>query len=372
MIQVVLAVTNDIVTDNRLHKIASTLKNNGYKITIVGRKFSYSQNLFSRPYKTRRFKLWFNRSFLFYANYNLRLFIYLLQAKLDIIVANDLDTLIACWLVAKIRRKVLVFDSHELFTEVPELVDKPLIKGVWGINEKLFIKGVDFGYTVSKPIQDYYLQQYKSDFSLIRNVGLFRFENNHQYNGSNKIIIYQGVLNKGRGLELMLKSMQFLDDFVFWIVGDGDIINELKELTLKLSLEERVVFIGRVPLDTLYKYTCKANIGISLEEDLGLNYRYALPNKIFDYIQARIPVVVSDLPEMKNMVEKYQIGKVLKDRSPKELADIIKILSEKGEYREELNRNLELAARDLCWQREEEKIILLYRKASEQALKRNA
>jgi glycosyltransferase involved in cell wall biosynthesis len=296
----------------------------------------------------------------------------LLQASVDIIVANDLDTLVACWLVAKIRRKVLVFDSHELFTEVPELVDKPLIKGVWGINEKLFIKGVDFGYTVSKPIQDYYMQRYKSDFSLIRNVGLFRFENNHQFVGSNKIIIYQGVLNKGRGLELMIKSMQFLDAFVFWIVGDGDIMDELKELTLKLNLEEKVVFVGRVPLDSLYKYTSKANIGISLEEDLGLNYRYALPNKIFDYIQARIPVVVSDLPEMKNMVEKYHIGKVLKNRNPEVLAEIIKSISKKGEHRKELNRNLELAARDLCWQREEEKVILLYRKASEQALQHNA
>jgi glycosyltransferase involved in cell wall biosynthesis len=309
---------------------------------------------------------------LFYANYNARLFFYLLQAKVDIIVANDLDTLVSCWLAAKIRRKVLVFDSHELFTEVPELADRPLIKGVWGVNEKLFIRGVDFGYTVSKPIQEYYLKKYNSDFTLVRNVGLFRFENNHQFNGQNKIIIYQGALNKGRGIELMLNSMQYLDEFVLWIVGDGDIVNELKELAVKLGLGEKAVFIGRVPLDSLYKYTSKAYIGVSLEEDLGLNYRYALPNKIFDYIQARVPVVVSDLPEMKNLVKKYKIGEALKNRSPKELADTIKKLSEKGERRKELNRNLELAARDLCWQREEEKIILLYRKASEQALQHNA
>ena len=161
MIRIVLAVTNDIVTDNRIHKIASTLGSNGYFVTVVGRRFSSDQNLFSRPYKTRRFKLWFNRTFLFYANYNIRLFIYLLKAQVNIIVSNDLDTLLACWLAAKLRKKILMFDSHELFTEVPELVDRPFIRKIWSINERLILPSIKFGYTVSQPIRDYYKKKYK-------------------------------------------------------------------------------------------------------------------------------------------------------------------------------------------------------------------
>lgn len=371
MIQVVLAVTNDIVTDNRLHKIATTLLNNGYKVTIAGRKFSYSQNLFNRPYKTRRFNLWFNHGFVFYANYNIRLFFYLLRVQVDIIVSNDLDTLAACWLAAKLRRKVLIFDSHELFTEVPELVNRPFVKKIWRINEWLFMKGVNFCYTVSKPIQEYYQSHYNKDFLLVRNVGMFRFENDNKHSGGQKIIIYQGAVNTGRGLELMLETMLYLKEYVLWVVGNGDILDELKQMAIRLKVEDKVVFVGRVPLDSLSKYTLNANLGISLEEDLGLNYRYALPNKLFDYIQARIPVVVSDLPEMKNLVEEYQIGKVLDKRDPQKLSLLIQKLIEEENGQVEINRNLELAARELCWQREEDKIILLYRKASEQVQLRN-
>ena len=372
MIQVILAVTNDIVADNRLHKVASTLKNNGYLVTIVGRKFSFSENLFSRPYKTRRFKLWFNRTFLFYANYNLRLLVYLLKVPVDIIVANDLDTIPACWLASRLRRKVLIFDSHELFTEVPELIDKPIIKGVWRIHERLLLRKIKLGYTVSEPIQQYYKKQYGHDYELIKNVGFFRFESNTHLKNDKKVIVYQGAVNKGRGLELMFQAMRHLDGYVLWIVGNGDIMDELKELADKLFLHDKVVFIGRVPLDIVKKYTNQAQIGFSLEEDMGLNYRYALPNKLFDYVQARIPVIVSDLPEMKNLVETYKIGSVLEDRNPEKLAMLVKKLVDNKKGSEDLKRNLELAARELCWQREEEKIILLYRKASESILQRNA
>ena len=372
MISIVLAVTNDIVTDNRLHKVANTLINNGYKVTIVGRKFADSQNLFNRPYNTRRFKLWFNKTFMFYANYNLRLFAYLLRVRADIIVANDLDTLLASWLAAKIRKKVLLFDSHELFTEVPELVDRPFIKSVWRLGEKLLLPGIQIGYTVSRPIQEYYKAKYNKDFALIRNVGMFRFENNHIPDTNERIIIYQGAVNKGRGLELMLETIKLLNGIKLWIVGSGDIIEDLKIKARELKVEEKVVFIGRVPLDKLWKYTSKADLGFSLEEDLGLNYRYALPNKIFDYIQARIPVIVSDLPEMRSLIEKHKVGLVLTERTAENLAEHINSILFNEDEREELTRNLELAARDLCWEREEEKIILLYRDASLLVRERNA
>ncbi|HBH49173.1 MAG TPA: glycosyl transferase group 1 [Bacteroidales bacterium] len=372
MIKIVLAVTNDIVTDNRLHKVANTLCQNGYEVTMVGRRFSHSVNLFSRSYATRRFKLWFNKTILFYANYNLRLLFYLLKVPVDIIVANDLDTLPASWLAAKLRKKVLVFDSHELFTEVPELVKRPLVKRVWALHEHLLVPGIDYGYTVSQPIQQYYQDKYNKSFELIRNLGLFRFDQEFKQNYKETIILYQGSINVGRGLELMVKTLPLLENTKMWIIGQGDILNRLKNLVVELGLEDRVIFFGRIRLDDLWKYTQKAHIGISLEEDLGLNYRYSLPNKLFDYIQSRIPVIVSDLPEMRKLVEKFQIGEILRNRTPESLASLVEKIKGDKSAQTVYQQKLELAARELCWQREEEKLIKLYRQASEEVSKNNA
>lgn len=364
MIKIILAVTNDIVTDNRVHKIATTLTSNGYSVTIVGRKLEQSTSLLNRSYRTRRFRLWFNKSMLFYANYNLMLFIYLLKTPVHIIVSNDLDTLLSCWLASKLRRKTLVFDSHELFSEVPELVDRPLVKNIWKAFENMIIPGIKLGYTVSKPIQDYYKAKYKKEFLLVRNVSMFRYDNSFKSIPENYIIIYQGAVNKGRGLELMLETMCLLENATLWIVGNGDILTDLKNLAEKLKVIEKVVFFGRVPLEKLSEITSKAHVGISLEEDMGLNYRFALPNKLFDYIQARIPLVVSALPEMKSLVTDNNIGFVLENRTPEILAEIFKNLQKDIKVQEVISQNLELAARDLCWQREEQKIIELYHEAS--------
>jgi len=372
VIKIVLAVTNDIVTDNRLHKVATTLCQNGYSVTLVGRKFKDSSPLFNRTYFTRRFKLWFNKTSLFYANYNLRLFFYLYKVPVDIIVANDLDTLPACWLASKLRGKVLVLDSHEMFTEVPELVHRPLVKKAWQLLEKLLVPKVDFGYTVSKPIQDYFKDKYNKEFELIRNVGYFRYDLKYKSDYSDTIILYQGAVNMGRGIDLMIKAMSLIEDAKLWVVGNGDVISDLKKLVQELELEDRVVFFGRIRIDELWEYTAKAHIGMSLEEDLGLNYRYSLPNKLFDYIQARVPVIVSDLPEMGRLVEKYQIGEILRNRTPESLANLIEGIRSNGEQMKEINQKLELAARELCWQREEEKLTALYRQAFEQVNTNNA
>lgn len=372
MIKIILSVTNDIVADNRVHKIANTLCENGYQVTIVGCKRSSSENLLNRIYKTRRFKLWFKKTFLFYANYNLRLFFYLMKTPVDIIVSNDLDTLGACWLATRFRKKILVFDSHELFTEVPELVDRPFVKKFWHMKERLLIPSVSIGYTVSKPIQKYYKEKYNKDFQLIRNVGLFRPDQAFREINEEYVIIYQGAVNKGRGLELMLKALKHLDNARLWIIGKGDELSNIKTLCKELEVDEKVIFFGRINLEKLPKYTRKAHIGFSLEEDLGLNYRYALPNKIFDYIQARIPVIVSDLPEMRSVIDLYGIGKVLTERKPEKLAELINEMATNVQLRHTVKQNLELAARDLCWQREEEKVIMIYRNAFELSQEQNA
>ena len=368
MIKVVSVVSNDIVTDNRVHKIALSLEANGYRVTVIGRELKDSQKLLNRPYFVRRFRLIFNKGPLFYLNLNIRIFFYLLFSDTRIILSNDLDTLLSCTLAARLKKKQLVFDSHELFPEVPELVNRPGVRRTWKLLEKKLVSKVRFGFTVSPSIADFYFDSYGVKFELIRNLGSFRYDTefeNINRSGSQNTILYQGALNLGRGLELLIESMQYIDGAVLQIIGTGDVAPQLKKFTKKLHLENKVRFLGRLPLERLWEYTASASIGISLEENLGLNYQYALPNKLFDYIQARIPVIISDLPEMTRIVKKYRIGKILVERTPEKLADLINEMLSKNFIKKNYASNLELAARELCWEREENKLIRLFRRASD-------
>ena len=371
MLRVLLAVTNDVATDNRLHKIANTLIDNGYTVMVAGRLLPGSPSVANRAYQVQRFKLWFRKGPLFYLSYNLILFLFLIRKKFQIIVANDLDTLVACYLASKFRKVPLVYDSHEYFTGVPELVDRPFVRSIWKFAEKKIVPHVKYAYTVSELIANQYKDEYSIDFEVIKNASMFRYNDEFEHTVSRvnkKIILYQGVLNKGRGLEMMIEAMRYLDNYMLKIIGVGDIEKDLRKLVNYYGLAARVEFIGRIPYNELWPYTHTADLGFSLEEDMGMNYRFALPNKLFDYIQARLPVLVSDLPEMKKIIDKYDIGEIVVNREPKLIAEQVKRMMEDEKSYHNWKINLELAARELCWQREEEKLLTLYRRSLKEAV----
>ena len=358
-----LSVINDLVTDNRVHKVAISLQKMGFEPVLVGRILPESQSV-ERPYQTHRMKLLFRKGPMFYFGYNFRLFFYLLKLRPDVLVANDLDSLLANFLVSRIRRKPLIYDSHEYFTEVPELLGRPVVRAIWKWLERMMVPKVSAAYTVSESIAEVYREQYDVDFKVIRNLPVCaqREKTVHQEKepGKPKIILYQGAMNLGRGIESAIRAMQFLDGAELWLAGDGDITSRLQEMVYELDLEKKVKFLGRLPLHDLHEVTCQADLGISLEEDLGLNYRFALPNKLFDYIQAYVPVLVSNLPEMKRIVVQYQIGMIAETHQRKELAELMKTALFDQKKREVWMKNLPLAAAELCWENEENTLREIY------------
>jgi glycosyltransferase involved in cell wall biosynthesis len=366
-VRVCISVTNDVFTDQRVNRTALSLMRNGYSVTIVGRKKNTNIDLSLFPYRIKLFCLIFNKGPLFYAEYNFRLFFYLLFIRTDIFLACDLDTLLANYLISRIRKKKLIYDSHEYFTEVPELVGRKRTKKIWEWIEKNTMPNIRFAYTVSQSIAMAYYQKYGIKMEVIHNYPLKRklSENNKvQLRTNNEnIIIYQGSVNMGRGLEIAILSMKFLENSRLVIIGDGDIKEDLIKLTLDAGLTDKVTFTGRVSLNDLYKFTAQADLGISLEEDLGLNYRYALPNKLFDYIQAEVPVLVSDLPEMAAIVKKYDIGRTISAKDPRELAACFKSMLGNKDDLDRWKRNLKIAAGELCWENEEHKLLDFFRKA---------
>jgi glycosyltransferase involved in cell wall biosynthesis len=312
-------------------------------------------------------KLVFNKGPLFYAEYNIRLFFRLLLMKADILVSNDLDTLPAVYLAHKIKKTVLVYDSHEFFTEVPELKNRRLVRRIWEKIESRMLPHIHFSSTVSPPIADAYRKKYNIHMEVIRNLPFRKpAEANPAFllrKHSEKIILYQGVLNMGRGLEMAIEAMQYTENMQLVIVGQGDVETQLKEMTRLLGLTQKVTFTGRISPDQLFDYTVQADLGISLEEDLGLNYRFALPNKVFDYIQAGVPVLVSDLPEVKSLVLQYEVGAINNTNTSAELGALItRILDDEAKIRA-WKLNLKKAAAELCWENEEQKLVNLYQAA---------
>ncbi|MEE4197263.1 MAG: glycosyltransferase [Bacteroidales bacterium] len=353
--RVYMAVTNDLITDNRVHKIAQTLIKSDAEVTLLGAKKFHNTPVGPRPYLTRRFAMIFKKGFLFYAEYNLRLFIFLLFKKFDILVCNDLDTLLAGYCATFIRRKKVVYDSHEFFTEVPELVNRNFPRKVWLLLEQMLLPRIKYSYTVSESIANTYQKLYNIDMKVVRNLPLYNYKSKDPSttNSEPRLILYQGALNVGRGLEQMIDAIQFMDNVHLFIIGEGDLMNQLKQQVKEKHLEGKITLKGRIPFQDLPVETRKADLGIALEENIGLNYYYALPNKLFDYIQSGVPVLVSPFPEMQKIVNNYKIGTVYDHKDPQRLAEKIQEIFELKKRYQQWKKNTQNAAKELCWENEE-------------------
>ena len=357
--KVTLVVTSDLVTDQRIHKIASTLAKHNYDVTVIGRK---KKNSLSLPahlnYKTIRFSCWFNKGKWFYIEFQIRLLFFLLFFnQFDILNANDLDTLLPAFIAAKLKRKKLVYDAHEYFTQVPELIHRPFTQKIWLFLEKLLVPKLKKAITVNEILAEIYQKKYNVKFVSIYNVPFYQPQTMHSIDAEKeKILIYQGALNLGRGIELMIDTMKFLPEWTLWILGTGD---KEKELKIRANGIQNIKFWGAVPYHELQNYTLHARIGLSLEEDFGENYRVATPNKVFDYIQARIPVIVSDLPGLRSILKNFEVGKILTDRKPENLAKLIKEMEDCQSYHY-YRLNCEKAAAFYCWENQEKKLVEFY------------
>ncbi|MDD4150205.1 MAG: glycosyltransferase [Bacteroidales bacterium] len=349
--KIIVSVSNDLSNDQRVHRVCSSLTEFGHDVVLCGRKLRNSPAI-NRQYKTKRFRLLFNKGMMFYACLNARLLCYYIFNKVDLILANDLDTLASAGIASKLKRCKIIYDSHELFTEVPELENKPRKKKIWLKIEKRFIKRASASYTVCQPIADYYNSLYDINMQVIRNLPKLRTFSD-DYETRPKLLIYQGALNKERGIEIMIQAMQYIPDYQLIISGKGDLEKELKQLVNELNLNEKVQFTGNLDFEALYNLTKTARLGFSLEQGKSLNYKYSLPNKIFDYIQAGVPVICSDLPEMSKIVKKHGCGTIAKTSDQKELAEFLKSLLADNIQLNKFHQNCKIAAKELNWENEE-------------------
>jgi glycosyltransferase involved in cell wall biosynthesis len=362
-----ISVINDLVSDARMHRTCITLLKSGAKVKLIGRKFKNSPDISNREYHGKRFRFLVNKGPVFYLMYNIRLFFYLLtREKSSILLACDLDTLPANFLASHLRGFTLLYDSHEYFTEVPELKDRPFVRNIWLMIERFILPRLKYAYTVSEAIAAEYSKLYGVNFEVIRNLPLTRnkIENYPlpDWIQMKKKIIYQGAVNIGRGIEEVIEALKKMENVVFIIAGEGDIYQSLKDFVNREKLNNKVYFTGRIALNQLPGLTIQGDIGISLEHDLGKSYRYALPNKVFDYIQAGVPALVADLPVMRKVVDEFNIGMIAESHEADYLKEKLEFMLNNAESRKLWIKNCREAAEELCWEKEESKMISFFKK----------
>ena len=366
--KVIISVVSDLVTDQRVNRAALTLHKQGMEVILIGRKLKKSLPMEERPYKAKRFKLWFEKGPLFYASYNIRLFLYLLFNKADIYLANDLDTLPTNFLASRLKKIKLVYDSHEYFTEIPELVNRPCIRFIWLKMEQWIFPRLSEVMTVNDSIAGFYKARYNVPVKTVRNLPFAADLSLPIVNRSEwgipenvKIFLFQGAgINIHRGAEESIDAINLVPGAVLVFIGGGDVIQKLKDRVASKGLTEKVFFIPKQPLKELIRFTRMADIGLTLDKDNNLNYKFSLPNKLFDYIQAQLPILATDLPEIKKVIENYDIGLITSSIDPKNISEkMIEIISDENRL-VRWKKNLNLAATELCWEKEQFKFLELF------------
>jgi glycosyltransferase involved in cell wall biosynthesis len=313
-------------------------------------------------------KLLFTTGALFYALFNLRLFFKLLFVKADVFHANDLDTLLANRWASKLRRKPLIYDSHEYFTGVPEIQDRPKVKKAWEKIEKSIFPKLKYIFTVNQSIADLYRNQYNKEVHVLRNVPMsddLKKTKSRPDLGiplDKKIVLVQGTgINIDRGIEELLEAITIMDDTILYIVGSGDVLQQLKERSKAQDLKNKVVFVGRLPYHEMMQYTFNADVGVTLDKDTNINYRFSLPNKIFDYIKAGLPILSSNLVELKKVINQYEIGAITINHSPEEIKSSLMRIWEDENIFLQYKKNTKKAAEELTWEKEVETLLEVYK-----------
>jgi len=361
MKRIQVLVSNDLVFDQRVSKTCQSLQEANYQVALWG-VLKFDSKPIQREYQVVRQRVFFKKGAAFYAALNIRLFCYLLFAKYDVIWANDLDTLWPAVMAKRLRGKKLIYDSHEYFTEAEGLTGRDSIKRIWERIEARCIPHVDVFLTVNASIATIYREKYQREVLVQRNMPVKQNEKQKQNEdqnekqNENEYVILQGAyIDPDRGGMELVEAFQFVQSVTLKVVGAGRDLPRMKQRAEELGLHNRIEFIDRLPYEELRVLTRGAKLGVSLDKPMHLNYTLSLPNKIFDYIHAAVPVLVSPLVELQRIVATYQVGVVVDEVSPKAIASAIESAVVSEEYAA-WKANCAVAAQTLNWENDFQKI----------------
>ena len=309
--------------------------------------------------------------------YKIKYFNFLLKHRFDIYHVHAPDSLPIAHLFAFIRKAKLIYEAHELYAQMKKTQNYPRILFLLGVLlEKFYIKKADYTIVVSNSIANYLENKYMlKRTTVILNCPSYVKFNDYiktihdrlKLPHDCKIVLSQSrTISKVRGLDKLIEATKYIktkEKFYIVIMGSGEHMPKLKELVSKKGVCGRVKFLPPVSKDILLSYTASADVGVCLTQNLGLNYYFSLPNKLFEYAMAGVPVIVSNFPEMAAIVEKNKIGKAVSPDNPKDIGDTISRLLNNPGLRKEYRRNaLNVAKNQYNWKKEQEKLLKIYYK----------
>ncbi len=285
--------------------------------------------------------------------------------------AHDLVTLPVAWLCSRTGKAKLVYDMHELWIDRGErkrfFLDRFLLMRL----ESFLIRRTDAnimaGYSSAKEL----VKRYKiPEPVVVLNAPVYLeykpstlFRDDLKIPAGQKILLYAGVINSSRGIEEMIKSLVFLPDcclVLFGLIYNPSYVLGLKNTIARDGLKDRVYFHDPVPFNEVSKYAMSADIGFALHKNIGLNYYYVSPLKLFEYMGAGLPVVASNFPDLKRFVEGYNFGVTCNPDSPEEIAHAVRqVLADNSKY-EIMRQNALKAAKVFNWENESKKLIAIY------------
>ncbi len=364
--RITVSIISDLTTDQRVIRICETLQAMGFEVSVIARSFNDSLPLDTYTFIATRIRCTFRKGIMQYAEFNFRLFFRLLFCKTDYFLANDLDVLIPNFICSRLRGKKIFYDTHEYFTGVPELRDSPAKRKIWKMAEDFIFPKLKTVYTVNDSVRNKYREEYGNEIAVIRNVPVTTppAEREMPERWKDKtILMMQGAgINVGRGGMELLEAMKYLpENYLLVMIGSGTQWDDIKVKKQDRDLTERVDMIDKLPPAQLKKYTPLARIGFSLDSFDDLNCLYNLPNKIFDYIHAGVPVIATGIPEVKRIINEYKCGICLTTNDPQAIATAVRELLSDGPTYKSYKANCIAAARELCWENESKKLVAIYK-----------
>lgn len=347
-----VTVTNDLNQDQRMHRICKAISDEGHQVTLLGRKKPSSSALLDQPFAQKRLKCFFTKGIFFYLEYNIRMLLYALRMKPDVIYSVDLDTLLGGGLANRFLKSKQIHDAHEYFVEVPELEGQRIKKWIWNKVGKKFIPGCDLCFSVNQELADILTKLYNQKFHVVRSVPfLSQSEKVKKQTNQPIAVLYQGVLNKGRGLEEAIQAVHNMNrNIILKIAGEGDLSKDLRQLAEQLQVGDKVKFLGWLTPDKLRQETSKADIGLNLLSASSLNYEYSLANKFFDYIHASIPSVNMNFPVYQRICNEDPVGICIDDLDQKSIQEALLSLIDNPEKIERIQKACEIAKTKYNWQ----------------------
>lgn len=357
--KIIFTITNDPLFDQRMQRICSTLQKAGYQVVLAGRKMRTAK-IGHCTYKVKRMRCLFHKGPMQYLEYHIRLSTWLILQHADIICAIDTDTILPVYFASLLKGTRRIFDAHEYFSELKEVVTRPLVRRWWKKIERFAIPRFPVGYTVGQEIACLFKKEYGVNYAVIRNVP-YKQIIPPPITTRKKAIIYQGAINAARGLEYLIPAMQKVPAELH-IYGAGNIEGACNELVKKLHLQEKVRFFGMVSPIELQEITPTYKIGINLVEAIGLNQYFSLANKFFDYIQAGVPQVTMNFPEYARINVKAPVAILLDDLGIEGIAQALNLLLEDVVLYEQLVTNCAVLKDIYCWELEKNSLLQIYEK----------